>query len=54
MMLEENSGYPEMNIIEVDDDAAVHVCESQGYQYAVITADDIVIPPEGDDFISED
>mgnify|MGYP001415733400 CR=1 FL=1 len=50
----EDYGYPEMNIIEVDDDAAVHVCESQGYQYAVITADDIVIPPEGDDFISED
>jgi len=51
MMLEE-SGYPEMHIIEIEDDVMIKTCESYGYQYTVITPNDIVIPPETDyDFI---
>lgn len=51
MMLEEE-GYPEMHVIEVEDDVMVKACEIHGYKYAVITANDIVIPPETDyDFI---
>ena len=53
MMLEEDGGYPEMHIIEVDDDMMIHICESHGYVYTIITPNDIVIPPktETHDFI---
>jgi len=51
MMLEED-GYPEMHVIEIEDDVMIKACESHGYDYSVITANDIVIPPEADyDFI---
>ena len=44
MMLEEQD-YPEMNILEVEDRLMITPCESHGYNYTVITSDDIVIPP---------
>ena len=52
MMLEEEE-YPEMHVLEVDPDMMVGVCESHGYEYTVITPNDIVIPPKSnhDDFI---
>ena len=51
MMLEED-GSPEMHVIEIEDDVMVKTCEIHGYQYVVITPDDIVIPPNSDhDFI---
>jgi len=51
MMLEEN-GYPEMHVIEIEDDIMLKTCDVHGYQYALITPDDIVIPPDTDhDFI---
>ena len=51
MMLEEE-GYPEMHVIEIEDDVMVKTCELHGYQYTIITPNDIVIPPETDyDFI---
>ena len=51
MMLEEE-GYPEMHVIEIEDDLMIKTCEVHGYQYTLITPDDIVIPPETDyDFI---
>jgi len=50
MMLEEQN-FPEMNVIEVDDDLMIKTCELQNYQYTIITKDDIVIPPEDHDFI---
>ena len=55
MMLEER-GYPEMNIIEVEDRSAINVCETNGYRYSIITNDDIVIPPDKLDYdlLSED
>jgi hypothetical protein len=45
MMLEEE-GYPEMHIIEVDDEVMIEACDMHGYQYTIITKDDIVIPPD--------
>lgn len=45
MMLEDDD-YPEMHILEVDDDMMIHICESHGYEYTVITPNDIVIPPK--------
>jgi len=52
MMLEED-GFPELHVIEVEDEMMITVCESHGYEYTVITPNDIVIPPkiEGHDFI---
>ena len=51
MMLEEN-GYPEMHVIEMEDDLMIKTCKLHGYQYTLITSDDIVIPPDSDyDFI---
>ena len=44
MMLEDD-GYPEMHRIEVEDDMMIHICESHGYEYSIITPNDIVIPP---------
>ena len=50
MMLEEDD-YPEMHIIEIEDEVMLKTCELHGYQYTVITPDDIVIPPTDHDFI---
>jgi hypothetical protein len=51
MMLEEE-GSPEMHVIEIEDEVMVKTCEMHGYQYTIITPDDIVIPPSLDhDFI---
>ena len=52
MMLEED-GYPEMHVIEIEDDVMIKTCETHGYQYTLITPDDIVIPPNNSshDFI---
>jgi len=51
MMLEED-GYPEMHVIEIEDSVMIKTCEIHGYDYTIITADDIVIPPSTDyDFI---
>tara|TARA_B100000035_G_scaffold91060_1_gene76844 strand:- start:1129 stop:1401 length:273 start_codon:yes stop_codon:yes gene_type:complete len=45
MMLEE-SGFPEMHILEIEDEIMIKTCEIHGYQYALITPNDIVIPPD--------
>ena len=44
MMLEQQN-YPEMHILEVEDKLMIKTCENHGYNYTVITSDDIVIPP---------
>ena len=44
MQLEEDD-YPEMNVMEVEDAVMIKTCEMHGYNYTVITPDDIVIPP---------
>jgi len=44
--------YPEMHVIEVDDDLMLKTCNMNDYRYTVITKNDIVIPPlKHDDFI---
>ena len=37
-----------MDIIQVDDDLAIKTCSMYNYKYAVITPDDLVIPPSND------
>lgn len=52
MMLEED-GYPDMNVIEVEDDLMIRTCQMHNYQYTIITENDIVIPPNSikNDFV---
>jgi len=38
----------EMAVIEVDDNLAIITCRRYNYKYAVITPNDIVIPPKND------
>ena len=47
MMLEDQEE-KEMVIMEVDDELALKTCKLHSYKYAVITPDDIVIPPKYD------
>ena len=42
----EDKDYPEMNVMEVEDEIMIKTCETHGYNYTVITPDDIVIPPD--------
>jgi hypothetical protein len=47
IMLEEDENYSkEMEVIEVDDELAIKTCKMHHYKYAVITPNDIVIPPQ--------
>lgn len=50
MMLEEDD-FPEMHVIEVEDELMVKTCEIQDCRYTIITKNDIVIPPKEHDFI---
>ena len=44
-MMLEDSGSPKMHVIEVEDEVMIRTCESHDYNYAVITHNDIVVPP---------
>ena len=35
-----------MDVVEVDDELAIKTCKRYNYKYAVVTPDDIVIPPK--------
>tara|TARA_R100000742_G_C4243494_1_gene62768 strand:- start:164 stop:433 length:270 start_codon:yes stop_codon:yes gene_type:complete len=48
MMLEMQNNEKEMDVMEVDDDLAIKTCKMHNYKYAVITSNDIVIPPKND------
>ena len=48
----EDDGYPEMHVIEVEDEVMIKTCQVHSYNYTVITPNDIVVPPsEKNDFI---
>jgi hypothetical protein len=47
MMLEDQEDQV-MDVVEVDDELALKTCRVHAYKYAVITPDDIVIPPKND------
>ena len=52
LMLESDED-SQMNVIEIDDALAILTCKRYNYKYAVITPNDIVIPPKNDN-ISKD
>ena len=45
MMLSEMDVDQEMDVVEVDDELAIKTCKHYNYKYAVVTSDDIVVPP---------
>ena len=45
LMLEDQED-AEMEVVEVDDELAIKTCKMYNYKYAVVTPDDIVIPPK--------
>ena len=47
LMLEDKD-YPELEVVEVDNDLMIQTCEMHEYNYAIITANDLVIPPDED------
>ena len=49
MMLEDQEEAT-MDIVEVDDELALKTCKHYSYKYAIITPNDIVIPPKNDNF----
>jgi|TARA_Y100000022_G_scaffold164069_1_gene147895 hypothetical protein len=50
----EAEDYPEMSVVEVEDEVAINTCNVYNYRYVIITPDQFVIPPREHDFISKD
>lgn len=48
MMLEDEE-YPEMHVMEIEGDIIIKLCKLYGYRYAIITENDIVVPPKSND-----
>ena len=49
LMLEDNELYEKpMQVIEIDEELALKTCIVYNYKYAVITPEDIVVPPKDD------
>ena len=53
MMLEDQDE-SEMDVVEVDDALAIKTCRMYNYKYAVVTPNDIVLPPKLNDNLSQD
>ena len=51
-MMLEDEGYPDMTLLDIEDEVIIKTSEQHGYHYTIITPNDIVIPPDlKDDFI---
>ena len=53
MLLNTDEEDGNLSVIEVDDALAIMTCKRYNYKYAVITPNDIVIPPKNDN-VSKD
>ena len=53
MLLKEDEEDADMEIVEVDGPLAIRTCKMYNYRYAVVTPNDIVIPPKLNDNFSE-
>ena len=42
----EDINYPKMKVIEIEHDIMIKTCELHGHKYAIITPDDIIVPPD--------
>jgi len=41
----EADDHPEMEVVEIDPELAIRACYQYNYRYAIISPDDLVIPP---------
>ena len=53
MQLEEEEDPTELEVVEVDGPLAIRTCRLYNYRYAVITPNDIVIPPKNDNLSTD-
>ena len=53
MMIGDQEDNANLNVVEIDDSLAIMTCKRYNYKYAVITPNDIVIPPKNDN-VSKD
>ena len=53
MMLSDDED-ADLNVIEIEDRVAIQTCKLYNYKYAVITPNDIVVPPPKNDNVSKD
>ena len=44
----EDLDYPIMSVLEIEDEVMIKTCEIHGHRYAIITSNDIVMPPDQD------
>lgn len=42
----EELDYPEMAVLEIEDELMIKTCEMHDHRYTIITPNDIVIPPD--------
>ena len=54
MMLNDDEENTSLNVIEIEDALAIRTCKMYNYKYAVITPNDIVVPPPKNDNVSKD
>tara|TARA_B100001113_G_scaffold132476_1_gene108476 strand:- start:378 stop:641 length:264 start_codon:yes stop_codon:yes gene_type:complete len=46
LMLDEQEDYPDMQVVEMEDHVIIGACQDRGQRFAVITPDDLLIPPD--------
>ncbi len=44
----EQLDYPKMSVLQIEDEVMIKTCEIHGHRYAIITPNDIVVPPDQD------
>ena len=53
MMMNDQEENASLNVIEIEDALAIRTCKMYNYKYAVITPNDIVVPPPKNDNVSK-
>ena len=46
MQLSEDEENPDLQVMNVEPEQIIQACRSQGQRYSIISADDLIIPPE--------
>ena len=46
MQLAQDEQNPDLQILNVEPEQIIHACRAQGQRYSIISADDLIIPPE--------
>ena len=54
MMMNDDEENASLNVIEIEDALAIRTCKMYNYKYAVITPNDIVVPPPKNDNVSKE